>query len=119
MKSGGHPSSHCIEAACVSIERRTAQTNELLGVILDRMDCLQADVKRIDNRTALATEPNLPVDPNYVNDVLANNHEKIRQLLPMRSDEMVFEFEQCLVASALEANDRGLRTGCVFTRFLN
>jgi hypothetical protein len=61
----------------------------------------------MDHRSAIAAEPNLPIDPNYVNHVLEDNHAKANRLLPMASDAMIFELEDCLVNSALEANDKG------------
>jgi hypothetical protein len=69
------PSQHLAEVmesvetaeAMESVEMGNDQMHELLEAILDRMDCIQGDVKRIDSRAALAAEPNLPVDPNYVN----------------------------------------------------
>jgi hypothetical protein len=102
--SGSIPPSHFVEAMG-SIESGNERTHELLALLLNRMDRLEAQVSRTERRSALAVEPNLPVDPNYVNHVLERNLERISLLLPMDSDDANFQFENYLAESAVEAAD--------------
>jgi hypothetical protein len=81
-------------------------THSLLDAMMDRMDRLEAQLNRADRRAAVALEPNVPIDPTYVNYRLMDNQAKIQKLLPMMNDDMLYEFEQCLVDSAVEACDK-------------
>jgi hypothetical protein len=90
-----------------SIETGNDRTHELLNLLLNRMDRLEAHVTRSERRAVLASEQNLPIDPNYRNHVLEDNQDKFNRLLPMETDDMIFAFEKCLVDSAIAAADKG------------
>ena len=90
-----------------SIETGNDRTHELLDVLANRVDRIAEYVRRLDRSAPSAVSPNLPIDPNYRNHVLEDNQAIVKRLLPMESDEMIFELEQCLEDSAIEANDKG------------
>jgi hypothetical protein len=104
--SAGIPQAHFVETMG-AMELGNDRTYELLELILTRIARLEEHVKRSEVRSALAAQPNMPVDPDYVNHVLAANQKKIEEYLPMKSDAMVFAFDRLLCASAESANDAG------------
>ena len=102
------------------MDRPNERTQELLERLLDRVARLEEHVKRLEITAALvADEPKLPVDPKSVNHAFENNRQKMRRLIPMKSDEMIFELDQYLTDSALDASDKRAPDRVCFTFFLN
>ena len=96
-----------------SIDAGNDHTHQLLELILHRMECLEVKVERIDRR---ADEWYKSVDPSDPIRELEENQRKINALLPMRTDQMVFTFEQCLVDSAeTAASSRTVDKVCFYT----